>query len=111
MRAIVIWFSFQSNDRGPKTVDRGSLRRSIVHRPRSSTSFRHFDSLQHGAGLVDRFLVFGGRVGIGYDPGAGLHADGLPMRDQRADGDAGVHGAVETKVADHARIGAARLRL
>src|SRR6476661_7964933 len=66
---------------------------------------------EQGLGLVHAFLLFGLRIGIGDDPGAGLHVHATVLDERRAQHDRGVHVAGGGEIADRAGIEAALLLL
>src|SRR5215212_6010278 len=55
-------------------------------------------------GLVDAFLLLGGRIGIVDDAGARLDRHAAVLHHRRPEHDAGVHLAVGAEIADAARI-------
>src|SRR6266571_8520741 len=81
----------------------------MSHSYRSSTalfqpSFGQFDGFHDRHSLIDRFLPFGRRIGIGHDAGSGLEMDPAVLDDQGAYRDAQIHIAGEREVADRASI-------
>ncbi len=66
---------------------------------------------EQGRCLVEGFPIFFLDVGVVHDSAPGPEADGACAVDEGADGDVGVHGAVESQVADGAGVDSAAMGL
>src|SRR5687767_261407 len=69
----------------------------------------NLDSFQHRRGFIHCLLKFGSGIGICDDACTRLHSEHVAASDHRADGETGIHVAVEAEVAHSASIDAARV--
>src|SRR5215211_9465080 len=89
----------------------GGSRRLLPAPAQAGEAARLFGRAEQGLGLVHAFLLLERRIGVGDDPGTGLHVDDAVLDQRGAQRDAGVHLAAGAEIPDAAGVEAALLPL